>query len=1154
MKKKRTLLRFPRGSMAKFLLKMKLLTVLLLSAFAVSATNSYSQQTLFNLKFDNITVKQVFQQIEDNSEFILLYNEKEVDVNRKVDVNVKNKKVETILDQIFKDTKNIYKIYDRQIVILEDENAKMPAIPGKDAVQPQEKVIKGTVNGTDGIPIPGVSIVVKGTTIGTITDVNGKFNLEIPIDTQYLLFSFMGMKTQEIQLDGKTQFLVEMENENIGIDEVVAIGYGSQKKKDITGSISTIKSDKLVDNSPSDILEGLQGKIAGVYISSGSGEPGAGVDISIRGYNSISAGTNPLFVIDGMPYDVNDGEVASTTIGNGGSSNPLSTINPANIESVTILKDASSTAIYGSRGANGVIIITTKSGKLGQSLINFSTTVGFADVSNKLDVLNGNEFIEYRRDVDPEGYMFFANGNPNFPRDPYELTQHNWQDEILRTALQQNYDLSLSGQSDKTKYSISIGYLDNDAVVQNNSQQRYSVRMKVDHQKSDKLLVGLTTSTTYSEIHGAAQSGGGSDLFNGVVQNLVISTPVELYNPTFDPGDAYISPSAMIDDAYKKVATLYSNTSGLINYTIIEGLRLNLTGGGSFSSSKGSEFYGKETNWGVRDNGYSSLGESRSYSVNGSAQLHYSKYFNENHNLNAMVASESNIYNYEWFGVTKINFLDESTGAFDISKGSTAKSSSSFRDNSKRVSFFGRLNYIFKERHVITATFRADGSDKFGAGNRYGYFPSVAYSWVITQENFMKNQSVLSNAKIRLSYGASGNDRIPSHRYLARLENTYYNGELGMSANSQANDLLKWETTYQSNIGVDLGFLKDAITLTVDVYDKQTHDMLIPTPTAGRTGYQKQWQNIGRVDNKGIEFQLSSQNFNKKDFKWTTNFNISHNKNNVVDLGLIDFIPVTMPGAWIQSIGRVTVGGALGEAYGYVFDGIYQVSDFTWQEGSNPDIPHTDRTYVLNDNVVSVAGINVRPGSHKFLDLNGDDEIKLDDDRQAISSSQPLFFGGIGNSFQYKNFDLNVFFEGAYGNEIFNESKFRLEGGITSAYMNVSKEFYYSHWSINNPSVTSGDYADRNPTSFISSDYYVEDASYLRLKSVSFGYNLSSKVLQKLKLSKVRVFVTGNNLYTWTNYSGFDPEVNSGNLLLTGVDRISYPRARTILFGLNVSF
>jgi len=1147
MKKLRKRYLFIRKGNELNLKRMKLTLLFLFLVLAGTWANSFAQSTKVSLSLENATVNQLIKKIEKQTDFYFLYQDNVFQKGQRVTIKADNESLELILKQFEEQASIVAEVTGHQIILKRKT-------PRKEKLLQQQKTLTGIVTDPKGESIPGVSVFVVGTTVGTVTTKEGKFSLEVPINAQSLQFSFIGMKTVVIPIAGKAVFSVVLEEESIGLEEIITIGYGSQKKKDITGSISTIKSEKLTDNSPTDVLAGMQGKVAGVYISSSSGEPGAGVDITIRGYNSISAGTKPLFVVDGMPYDVNSNEIASVSIGNGSSSNPLDVINPADIESITVLKDASATAIYGSRGANGVIIITTKSGKIGKSLIKLDVTLGFAETSKKLDVLSGNEFIEYRRDVDSDGYLFFNNGDPNSPRDPYELTQHDWQDEILHSGFQQNYGFSMSGKSDKTSYSASLGLLDNDAIVKNNNQQRLSMRLKIDHKKNEKLNIGLTTSGSYYEINGAAQSGGGNALFNGVVQNLVISTPVELYNPTFDPGSAYISPSSMIDDAYRKSATAFVNTNATLDYTILEGLRLNLSGGGSFSSSKGSEFYGKDTNWGALDKGYSNLSEARTYSLNGSIQLHYSKYFNENHNLNAMAATETNIYNYEWFGITKTNFLDESTGVFDISKGSTAKSSSSFRDNSKRVSFFGRVNYIFKEKHIATATFRADGSDKFGSGNRYGFFPSVAYSWLIINEGFMRSQNVVSNAKIRLSYGASGNDRIPSHRYLAQLANTYYDGELGMSANSQANELLKWETTYQANIGIDLAFMNNAITLTVDLYNKQTHDMLIPTPTAGRTGYREQWQNIGRVDNEGFEIQLSTRNINKKDFKWTTDFNISHNENTVVDLGLIDFIPVYTGGAWIQDIGRVSVGGSLGEAYGYVFDGIYQVGDFTWQEGSNPNIPHDDRVYTLKSGVVSVSGINVKPGSHKFKDLNGDNVIKLDDDRQSISSSQPLFFGGIGNTFQYKNFDLNVFFEGSYGNEVFNESKLRLEGAITNSYMNVSKEFYYNHWTLDKPSNTFGDYADRNPTSYIASSYYVEDASYLRLKSISIGYNLKHRALSALNLNSARIFVTGNNLYTWTNYSGFDPEVNSGNMLLSGVDRISYPRARTILFGLSLSF
>ncbi len=1146
---KKWLIGIPDRESQKKLWKIMKLTIALLIGFmmTVSAANTYSQKTKLDVNLSNTTIKGLFDFIEQNSEFIFLYRNEDINTSKKVDIELKDASINQILDAALKSEKIVYDVYERQIVI------RKVGEPNPTNQQPQKKEITGTVSDKKGISLPGVSVVVNGTTTGTISDGDGKFKIVIPADAKSLTFSFVGMETQEITIGSKSLYNIEMLENTVGLDEVIAIGYGSQRKKDITGSVATIRSEEIVSGGPVDVLSGIEGKLSGVMITSSSGDPSAGVDIAIRGKNSISAGTSPLIVIDGLPYDINTSEIAQASIGSNNSSNPLSQINPADIESVTVLKDASATSIYGSRGANGVIIIETKSGSKGKALISFDSSLGVSNTTRYIPVLNGNEFTEFRRVVDPKGILFFNNGDPNSPMDPYALKQHNWQDEILRSGLQQNYGLSLSGKTDETTYSASFGYLNNDAIIQNNDNQRYTLRVKVDNQRNKKLLIGLNASGTYSIINGATQIGGGN-YKNGIIQNLLISTPVELYNPNFDPSNVYISPSSMIDQAYRKSATLNFISDAYVHYAITPELKLIISGGASITGSKDSEFYGKTTSWGVGDNGYSNLNQANAYAINSSIQLHYTKIFREKHNLSAMLATENNLYNFEWFGVTQTNFLDESTGVFDISKGATSKNVGSTRDQTKRVSFFGRVNYIYNEKHILTVNFRADGSDKFGPGKRYGYFPSGAYAWMLINEKFMKNQSLFSNAKLRVSYGLSGNDRIPSYSYLAKLENTYYNGVLGMAPNSQANNDLKWETTYQSNIGIDLGILRNRLTLTADVYQKQTHDMLIPTPTPGQTGYAQQWQNIGRVDNNGFEIQLSSKNIDKKDFKWSTDFNISHNKNKVVNLGLKSFIPVEIPDAFIQEIGRVSIGRALGEAYGYVFNGVYQISDFTWQNGNDVNIPANNRIYTLKTSVVSVEGVNVLPGSFKFKDLSGDGKITLDGDRAPISSSDPKFFGGITNTFQYKNFDLNIFFQGSYGGQIFNESKYRLEGGGMLTFMNVTKDFYYNHWTPENPSNKLGTYADFNRTSLLASSYYVEDGSFLRLKSVSFGYNLNKGALRLLSLKSARISITGNNIYTWTKYSGYDPEINSGNALMSGVDRISYPRARTILFGLNVTF
>ena len=1155
MKKNRVVMDFSDRKVTCWSLKKKLTLLLLVMITGVtSMQNLYAQQTRFNLKLNKVAIRQVFQEIEKRSDYVFIYNDKVVDLNRKVSINVQNGDVGNVLDQVFKGTNNTYKINKRQITVLLKSKGQIENEQRATSGQVPRKTITGSIKDDLGEPLPGVNVVIKGTTIGTITDMDGKYTMSNMYNDAILQFSFIGLATQEVVVGDQMTIDIQLKPDFVGLDEVVAIGYGNMKKKDLTGSVVAIKSDDIVSGNPIDVVSGLQGKMSGVRISSSSGDPNAGIDISIRGKNSISAGTNPLFIIDGMPYDVNEDEIASSSVGDNNSSNPLSLIDPSDIETVTVLKDASATSIYGSRGANGVIIVETKSGLKGKTVIKVGASMGFSKSSREIPVLSGNEFIEYRRDIDPQGFLFYHNGDLNSPRNPYSLEQHDWQDEILRTGVQQNYNLSMSGKSGETSYLVSFGVLDNEAIIENNNNQRYTGRLKIENNKNDNLLIGANIAGTYMEVNGATQSGGGSDLFNGIVQNLVISTPVELYNPTFDPGDTYISPSSMIDDAYRKSSTMNLNSNAYLHYAINNQFKLIISGGGMLSSSKGTEFYGKETSWGVGDNGYSNINESRAYSINGTAQLHYSKNLNGNHNFNALVATESNLYNYEWFGVTQTNFLTESTGAFDIAKGSLTKNVGSYRDKNKRISFFGRVNYSYKERHIVTANFRADGSDKFGPGNRFGYFPSVAYSWRLINEGFMEEQSIFSNFKLRASYGLSGNDRIPSYRYLARTENTYYNGDLGMAPNSQANDDLRWETTYQANVGLDLGFIKNRLLLVVDFYDKRTQDMLIPIPTPGKTGYSEQWQNIGKVTNKGFELQVSSKNIDKSNFKWSTEINISHNKNRVEDLGLSDFIPVGIPGGWIQDIGRVSVGRSIGEAYGYEFDGIYQMSDFTWQNNSDPEIKHENREYQLKENVVSVTGVNVKPGSFKFKDLDGDGYVTLEEDRKKISSSDPILFGGITNNFQYKNFDLNILVEGSYGNEIFNESKYRLEGGAALSYMNLTKEFYYNHWTPDNPTNEYGTYADQNATSLLTSSYYVEDASYLRLRNITLGYNLKKHTLKSLGLNSARIYVSCNNFLTLTKYTGYDPEVNSGNPLMSGVDRISYPRSKSVIFGVNISF
>jgi TonB-linked SusC/RagA family outer membrane protein len=1025
--------------------------------------------------------------------------------------------------------------------------------------------VQGTVKDEADETLIGATVIEKGKKVGTMTDDNGHFSLTVAEKAE-LQVSYLGFITKSVPVNNNTSIDIVLSEDIHNIEEVLVIGYGTMKKKDLTGSVTGMKSDDIMQSKAVSFVNAMQGRMAGVHISSQSGELGANSRISIRGANSVYGSSLPLYVIDGIQMDVNTDEVVSAKMGNGSQLDPLSSLNPADIESIEILKDASATAIYGSRGANGVILVTTRSGKAGKSRISYDGNINFGIVSKRLKVLGASDFIDYRRTIEEFSPLFYTDSNSDGsydaldnPRDPYSNPSHNWQNEMLRTAVSHNHNLSLDGGTEKTQYSTSLGYTMNEGIIINNNYQRITARLKLDHQATNRLRTGTNLSTSYSTFKGASQSGGEGGSFNGIVQSLVTARPVEIYIPSWDMTGTYVSPISMLESAYKSTSFIRANVNAYVDYTIMDGLTLNISAGGILSSSKGNEFYGKNTEWGAGDNGRAIIAEHRAYYISNTEQLSYKKNFGWS-SLDAMLAAEVNHYNYESFGVDNGNYLDESTGAYSISKGSVLKSLYSYRGINNRVSYLARVYYDLYNRYLFTASIRADGSDKFGKGNRYGYFPSLAVAWRVSEEKFMKTQKFIDNLKLRLSYGQTGNERIASYQYMANMENSYYNGVLGLSPSTMANPNLKWETTIQYNAGIDLGIFKNRVQITVDAYKKITNDMLMPAPIPSQSGFSTQWQNIGRVDNQGVELQLSTVNISTKNFEWTTNFNISTNKNTVKDLGGVDYIPVNIGGGWITNVGRVIVGHEIGTAYGYVFDGVYQLDDFTWQNNSDPSIPFDARNFTLKPDVVSVSGTNVKPGSFKFKNLDGSaDNVVDENDQTIISRSTPKFFGGINNTFKYKGFELSIFLVGSYGNEIFNESRFRLEGGTPIVWLNLSQDFWDNRWTPDNPTNEYGTFSvdTKNTTSMKTSSYYVENASFLRLKTLSLAYNVPADFLKKIRwsnISNLRLYATADNLYTWTKYTGFDPEIDSNNALLPGFDRISYPRTRTFIFGVNITF
>jgi len=828
----------------------------------------------------------------------------------------------------------------------------------------------------------------------------------------------------------------------------------------------------------------------------------------------------------------------------------LANINPQDIQSIEILKDASATAIYGSRGANGVVIITTKSGKVGKTVVTYDGNMRINAISKRLDVLDGTEFLQYRRLSDRGG----ADDAVAMQMDPdsngtVDVPTHNWQREVYRTSFSQSHTATVSGGSKETQFSGSLNYLDDEGIIITNNNKKYNGRLRVDHNVSDKIKVGVNLNFSNSVIKGATNSGGA---FQGVSRTALFSRPVDIYSASdaSDGFDTYISPVTNITSSQLSSNTSRTIGNSYFNYKITKELTFNTLVGGNISDSKGKEFYPNTSTGGVKTNGAAAIQNIHSLNWTNTNQLTYNKQFGKN-TLNAIGVFEISSYEFENNIVQAEDFSFPINGVDNIGAASRVTGNSSYKYVNHRYSFLGRVMYNMADKYLFTASIRDDASDKFGANHRHGYFPSGAFAWRIGNEDFMKNQNAVSNLKLRLSYGVTGNDKIDPYNYLPLLDQAYYGGSnganyLGLAPGNPGNADLQWERNVEYDAGIDFGLLKDRINVTIDYYNKRVDKQLINTPLATQGGFYAQFENLGRIDNYGYEFSVSTHNIRTKNFSWDTDLNLSYDQSKVVSLGGANMIPVTVGGD-ISAAGAVIVGQPLGTGYGYIMDGVYQTSDF--------DLNGT--TYTLKPGVVNYTGGTVQPGSYKFRDISGPngvpDGIVDANDQTVISHSAPRFTGGFSNTFHYKAFDFSVFLQGVQGRQVINEIKLDLTGWKPNR--NLGTDFYYNRWTPDNPTNAYGTWSDQNVGARAMNSFYVEDGSFLRLKSITLAYNVPAKLLQRTgALSKLRIYVTGNDLITWTNYTGYDPEVAYKNGLLTGLDQLAYPRTRSFIFGLTANF
>ena len=1027
--------------------------------------------------------------------------------------------------------------------------------------QAQSKSISGTVTDDQKLSLLGVTVSVKGTKSAAQTDANGKFTIKASPKDQ-LVFSYIGFETATVAVGTKTVVNVSLNSITSDLDEIVVIGYGTTKRKDLTGAVASVSISDLAKAPVRSFDEALAGRVAGVQVTSSDGRPGSGVNIVIRGNNSVTQSSSPLYVVDGFLLEDQNNN----------------TINPADIESIDVLKDASATAIYGARGANGVIVITTKKGKEGKPVFSFSSSTGVQENTNPIEMMNPYEFVKYQLELTPN-----PTGSPRTPTEiylangktlDYYKTQPgiDWQDKTQRVAILTNNNLSVSGGTKKLKYVFSGSTIDQDGILLNSNYKRYQGRTVLDYKITDKLKVGVNANYSYLRQSGLnpVVSESGSSTSNVMVAvwggRPVLTDPAledSFIDPDIDPLNDYrVNPVINLQNTYRVNNTKNFSANSYVEYLFSKELKLRSTFGITENRVTQNSFDNSKTQYG---NPAGANGGPRG-SIN---NISNSNWLNENtltwgkkiskkgklDIVGGFTIQKSDIWTD---GVAASRLPNEELGLDGLYQGVQQRVDST-RSVWTMASFLGRANYNYDSRYLLTASFRADGSSKFPSQNHWGYFPSAAASWTFKNEKFLKKNKVLSEGKLRVSYGVTGNNRVGNFDYLTRYfnpieANAVFNNQYvsGVVATNLGNSQLKWESTEQVDAGLDVGFFKQRVTISADVYRKVTKDLLLQTQLAPSSGFGTATKNVGSVENKGFELSVTTKNIVTKDFSWTTSGNISFNKNKVVALGE-DGSSIQRSIPWDQSWRNTTayitrVGDPLGLMYGYESLGTYKYEDF--------NLNTTTNVYTLKSDVATNGNArgSIQPGDAKYKDLDGDLSITTKD-YTVIGRGQPIHTGGLSNNFTYKGFDLNVFFQWSYGNDILNANKLIFEGNSRNqGYLNQYAS-YNDRWSADNP--TSDIPRTRGYTGAIGgySSAVVEDGSFLRLKTVSLGYNCDKEFTKKIRLKSMRFYVSGQNLITWTKYSGSDPEVNSyGSALTAGFDFSSYPRARTIVFGTNVSF
>ncbi|MEG0949979.1 MAG: TonB-dependent receptor [Bacteroidales bacterium] len=1023
--------------------------------------------------------------------------------------------------------------------------------------------VSGVVNDNTGFPLPGVSVVVSNEKNGTVTDLDGNFTLNVGTKEAILEFSYMGFQPIKQKVKAGTNVTIVLQEDTKALDEVVVVGYGIVKKSDLTGSVAKVKSDVMEDRLVTSMADALKGQIAGVNIVTNDGAPGQSMDIRIRGANSLNASNTPLYVIDGVLMESAE-------------------ISPGEIESLEILKDASATAIYGSRGANGVVIITTKRGQKGKAKINFSTNLSYQTPVRLYEMMNSLEYSRYRlygfgglrlnpsgatpstaRDFyDSEGYLYRLTTSGNSYTDMYEkalagdLPNTDWQRAMLRNTLIQDYRLSITGADDNTAYSIMGSYFNQEGIVIASDFDRFNFRLNLDRNLSKSLKVGVNISANRSQK-------------NSVVGNVIATMLSQPPTKKFSDVDWEPAPGETADSNNNPVYQARSITNRAIqevasfrmyvDYSFAKIFKLNISGAYNLNKTKTERYYPNDVTAGGGK------------SVNGKAQTIFadrSDWLNENilyitpkawgiHSADGMIGLTFQGKNTYGLNSENQNFAFGGLGVNNMGYGTVPIITTNNKVKSNMVSALARVNYRLTDKYLFTASIRADGSSNLGDGNKWSTFPSGAFAWRASEEDFIRNLNIFSNLKFRASVGVSGNAAIPPYQTLAVMDINGYpmNGNdpsFGLSVARNPNPKLCWEMSTQSDLGVDMGFFKNRLTAEIDLYYKRTRDLLLIEDVPTYLGYTSRWSNNGKVDGKGLEISLDGVIIKNKNFTWNSSYNMAFNRTEVRYISESGWRIITQSAQGATNFGILQEGKPLGQWYGYKVDGVYK-----------------NQTEVEQSGIKSVFGRVPRAGYQKYEDLNNDGVID-EADRQVIGCAQPKFTGGFNNNFSYKGIGLQVGIEFKYGGEVFNATRMSMEDskGTKNQTKRAAKyQFYptlydketgllyekgnedYAYLRI---PVAPNESADTNCKSI-----YIEDASYLRINDITLSYNFPKKMIQKAHISNLRVFGSVKNAFVWTKYSGYDPDVSTSSGansdLLPGLDDSAYPRTRSFSLGVNLT-